>query len=180
MIEADKRKAVFLLHQEGMGGREIARRLNVSRNTVDTIIKQGGVMPEVQRTRQVIEEQLLRRLYAECDGFAQRIHERLTEEEGLELKYSTLTRMLRELGISKPSKARCDRVPDEPGAEMQHDTTINTFERIIALNVTQGERTLPSVEIDEDFKKRDSYQQGRLTDPPDLSNYDDEPENNHE
>jgi len=111
MIEADKRKAVFLLHQEGMGGREIARRLNVSRNTVDTIIKQGGVMPEVQRTRQVIEEQLLKRLYAECDGFAQRIHERLTEEEGLELKYSTLTRMLRELGISKPSKARCDRVP---------------------------------------------------------------------
>ena len=126
MIEADKRKAVFLLHQEGMGGREIARRLNVSRNSVDTIIKQGGVMPEVERTRQVIDEELLRRLYAACDGFAQRVHEKLTEEEGIEVTYSTLTRILRELGISKPSKARCDRVPDEPGAEMQHDTTIYT------------------------------------------------------
>ena len=34
MIEPDKRKAIFLLHQEGMSIREIARRLGVSRNTV--------------------------------------------------------------------------------------------------------------------------------------------------
>jgi len=38
--------------------------------------------------------------------------------------YPTLTRMLRELGISKVQKARCDRVPDEPGLEMQHDTSV--------------------------------------------------------
>ena len=35
----------------------------------------------------------------------------------------TLTRMLRELGLSS-QPVRCDRVPDEPGAEMQHDTTV--------------------------------------------------------
>ena len=34
MIATDKRKAIFLLHQEGMEVREIARRLGVSRNTV--------------------------------------------------------------------------------------------------------------------------------------------------
>ena len=42
MIDADKRKAVFLLHQEGMGGREIARRLGLGRNTVRRIIALGG------------------------------------------------------------------------------------------------------------------------------------------
>lgn len=54
----------------------------------------------------------------------QRIHEKLVEEEGIQVGYSTLTRMLRELGLSRSHPARCDRVPDEPGAEMQHDTTI--------------------------------------------------------
>jgi hypothetical protein len=28
------------------------------------------------------------------------------------------------MGLSKPSKARCARVPDTPGVEMQHDTTV--------------------------------------------------------
>lgn len=54
----------------------------------------------------------------------QRIHEKLVEEEGIEIGYSTLTRILRELGLSRSQPARCDRVPDEPGAEMQHDTTV--------------------------------------------------------
>ena len=39
MIEADKRKAIFLLHQEGMSVRQIARRLGISRNTVRSIIE---------------------------------------------------------------------------------------------------------------------------------------------
>ena len=45
MITTDKRKAIFLLHQEGMAEREIARKLGVSRNTVRTIIRQGGERP---------------------------------------------------------------------------------------------------------------------------------------
>jgi orotate phosphoribosyltransferase-like protein len=45
MIEADKRKAIFLLHQEGMPLREIARRLHVSRNTVAVVIAQEANCP---------------------------------------------------------------------------------------------------------------------------------------
>src|SRR5436853_1983332 len=37
--------------------------------------------------------------------------------------YSTLTRMLRQLARNRSEKSRCDRVPDQPGAEMQHDTS---------------------------------------------------------
>lgn len=125
MIEADKRKAIFLLHQEGMSAREIARRLAISRNTVGVIIEQGGQMPPTVRApKQPIDPELLRSLYEQCDGWIQRMHEKLAEEQGIQVKYSTLTWMLRQLSISKSQATRCSQVPDEPGAEMQHDTTV--------------------------------------------------------
>ena len=112
MIEADKRKAIFLLHEEGMPLRQIARRLHVSRNTVAVVIAQGGQLPKLVRSpKQKIDAQLLQRLYEQCGGWIQRMHEKLAEEEGIEVKYSTLTRMLRQLGISK-SQAK----PLWPGA----------------------------------------------------------------
>jgi transposase len=124
MIEADKRKAAFLLHQEGMSINELARRLQLSRNTVCTILKQKGEMPVLTRPRKVrLEGELLERLYGECEGRAQRVYEKLSEEEGIPIPYSTLTRRLRELGLSQKPSTRCHRVPDEPGAEMQHDTS---------------------------------------------------------
>src|SRR6266516_3773451 len=90
MIEADKRKAVFLLHQEGMSIEEIVRRFQLSRNTVRTILKQKGEMPVQLRKRKVrIETELLERLYRECNGWAQRVNEKLVEEEGIQIPYST-------------------------------------------------------------------------------------------
>ena len=70
MIEADKRKAVFLLHQEGMPLREIARRLHLSRNTVGVIIAQGGQL-RVERFDALIvwwatERALTVRLWGAC------------------------------------------------------------------------------------------------------------------
>lgn len=124
MIEADRRKAMFLLHQEGMSLHEIARRFNVSRNTVRAVIQNQGETPVAPRRDKIrIETDLLERLYQDCDGWIQRMHEKLVEEEGIQVKYSTLTRLLRSLGIGKPHETRCDRVPDRPGAEMQHDTS---------------------------------------------------------
>ncbi len=124
MIEADKRKAIFLLHEEGMSLREIARRLKLSRNTVRAAVAQEGEMPRsTRKDKRQIDEELLRTLHEQCEGRVQRMHEKLTEEEGIAVSYSTLTRMLRELGITKAPKSRCHRVPDEPGVEMQHDTS---------------------------------------------------------
>ena len=129
MIATDKRKAIFLLHQEGMPASEIARKLGVSRNTVRDIIRQGGVRPPRVRTdKKRLDEELLRRLYHQCQGRVVRVHEKLVEEEGVAVCYPTLTQMLRELGISTPQKVRCERVPDEPGLEMQHDTTVYQVE----------------------------------------------------
>jgi len=122
MIELEKRKAIFLLHQEGMPSREISRRLGLGRNTVRRIIAQEGRVPARSFTP-AIDPELLRRLHQECHGYVQRVWEKLQEEHGLKIKYSTLTRWLRLLGISLPAGARCDRVPYQPGAEMQHDTS---------------------------------------------------------
>lgn len=125
MIAADKRKAVFLLHQEGMSMREISRRIGISRNAARTVIALGGAMPPAPHREKVpVDPELLRQLYEQCDGWIQRMHEILVEENGVAITYPTLTRRLRELGISTPEKDRCERVPDTPGAEMQHDTSV--------------------------------------------------------
>jgi transposase len=103
---------------------EIARRFRASRNTVRAVLRNKGEMPlSTRRDKIRIDTDLLERLYQECEGYVQRMHEKLVEEEGVRVEYSTLTRLLRELDIGTPRKTRCDRVPDEPGAEFQHDTS---------------------------------------------------------
>ncbi len=128
MIDADKRSAVLALHGEGMGVRDISRCLRMARNTVRRIIRSQGRMPTTGcGARVLLDPQRLRSLYKECEGRARRVHEKLVEEEGVAVTYPTLTRRLRELEISAPTRSRCDQVPDEPGAEMQHDTTVYTI-----------------------------------------------------
>jgi len=97
MIGPDKRKAIYCLHEEGMGVREISRHLGVSRNTVRGIIALKGSLPDLPRKDKIeIDPELLRRLYNECKGRVQRIHEKLIEQEGEKTGYSRLTRMIRE------------------------------------------------------------------------------------
>lgn len=124
MIDPEKRNAVYQMHLAGMHLREISRQMHLSRTTVQEIVRQQGVVPQTVRKDKIrIEPDLLRRLYHDCDGWAKRIHEKLLEEEGICVSYSTLTRLLRQLELGKSPKARCAHVPDEPGAEMQHDTS---------------------------------------------------------
>ena len=124
MIESELRKAVAALAKRGMSAREISLRLKISRNTVAAIIAQDGRVQRAERKDKIpLDPELLARLYAECGGYVQRVHEKLLEEERIEVEYSTLTRRLRELEISTPPSRRCARVSDEPGAEMQHDTS---------------------------------------------------------
>jgi len=123
MIDVNKRKSIFCLYNEGMGIREISRRLRVSTNTVSKIINQKGEpLTTIRRDKINVDPELLRSLYTKCDGYVQRIHEILADE-GILIGYSTLTRNIRELDLGQPKNGRCDQVPDEPGAEMQHDTS---------------------------------------------------------
>jgi hypothetical protein len=51
-----------------------------------------------------------------------------------------------------------------------------TVRRIAWLCISQQRDVLPEAELDEDFQQRPAYQEGCLTDQPDLSIYDQLPE----
>ena len=124
MINPDKRKAIALLHDEGVSIRAISRQLSIRRKTIREIINQKGAIPQrIRKDKKEIDEELLRRLYTECNGYIQRIHEKLTEEEHISIGYSTLTKLLRDLEIGQTKNQRCSQIEEEPGVEMQHDTS---------------------------------------------------------
>jgi len=129
MLPPEKRAAIYNLHNEGMSIRELSRRLNVNRKTVKRIIAQRGIMPSRSRKDKVeLDVELLRNLYKECNGYVKRVHEILSEEKGIHVAYSTVSEKIRELGLGTVTKRRCAREPDEPGVEMQHDTSEYTVD----------------------------------------------------
>ncbi len=138
MISQDKRAAIYRIHEEGMEARKIARSLRVNRGTVNEIIKQKGVIPASRRKDKIeLDPDLLVKLYTDCDGWIQRMHEKLTEEEGIEIGYSTLTLRIRELDLGASKNQRSGQVPDTPGEEMQQDTS--------PYRVKLGDRFVPVV-----------------------------------
>lgn len=129
MIDPEKHKAILLLHQEGMSIKEIARRLHANRNTVRSLVRVSGSAPPIVRKDKIhIDAEVIGKLYIECNGWIERIHEKLVEEKKITIGYSTLTRLIRELGLGHEKNQRCWRVADQPGAEMQHDTSLYTLE----------------------------------------------------
>jgi hypothetical protein len=57
---------------------------------------------------------------------------------------------------------------------------MDTIERIALLHLSQGLDLLPLAEVDESFRDRPAYQDGALTEAPDLSVYEDEDEEDEE
>jgi hypothetical protein len=56
-------------------------------------------------------------------------------------------------------------------------TDMATIERIAALQITEAVE-MPAPDVDEDFRRREAYLQGRLTDPPELGKYDESTQDN--
>jgi transposase len=123
MINADKRQAARTLFGEGRSKKEISRLLNISPKSVRRLLKNNGTPQPPRQDKIAVNEELLRRTYVACNGFRQRIYEVLTEEHGLTIGYSTLTRILRDSGIGRRHQHRYAHVEEVPGAEMQHDTS---------------------------------------------------------
>ena len=63
-------------------------------------------------------------------------------------------------------------------AQQYQITRLDVLERIAQLLLTQGLGQPLTPEIDQTFEQRDTYQAGALTDPPDLSAYQDPPPEN--
>jgi len=122
MIDVDLRRSIVALQNNGMGIREISRRLGIARNTVKAILVDGGKINfDPRRDSILVDEQTLTKLYNDCNGWKERVWEKLTEEHGVKVGYSTLTRKIRAMGLGE--KPRSAKVPDVAGGEMQHDTS---------------------------------------------------------
>ena len=121
------KQTVQQLHEAGKGIREISRILNMSRNTVRSILKKvNQTVPDNTRCRAVEEAALIERirpLIHSCRGNLVRVHEILTEEHQQECAYSTLTRLVRKYQLRNGPSKRFGEYLFEPGHEMQHDTS---------------------------------------------------------
>jgi transposase len=113
---------VRTLAAQGKSRREIAKGLNLSRNTVGRILDEpdraasdGPSCPEETLVR-------LKAAFARALGNLVRVRE-LLAEDGVEVPYSTLTRWARDAGLRSPLPRRSGEYDFVPGQEMQHDTS---------------------------------------------------------
>jgi len=124
MIAKDIQAAIIVMAGNGRKKKEIARELGVSINTVRKVLHDGMRHSNSQRKdKKEIDLDLLAETYNDCAGYIQRTYEKLTEEQGLNIGYSTLSRLLRENNISNKPDKQSEQFPDVPGEEMQHDTS---------------------------------------------------------
>lgn len=130
MLNLEQRETIIVLRKSGESYRSIARKLGIDRKTVASVFAEETEKPETadkpQKQATQLEEHLIRELHAECNGYVQRIHEKLQDEHNIIVPYSTLTQRCRELGLSKrvtKNKKRFHHVEMGPGEEMQHDTS---------------------------------------------------------
>jgi hypothetical protein len=123
-IAENTKQAVRTLFEQGKGKKEIARLLNIAPKTVRRILASDAIKTTPRSDKRIIDVELLRNLYSRCEGYVERVHEILSEEHGIDIGYSTLTRLIRNSGIGRKAEKRCYHLGDVPGEEMQQDTTL--------------------------------------------------------
>lgn len=124
MLPEELRQAIRVLKDQGRPRREISRTLNVSRNTVRRVLREGErpAAAAADPALQAVVE-LLPTLYRDCKGNAVRIAEVLKDQHETDIAYSTLTRLIREHTELRTPKKRSGTYTFGPGEEMQHDTS---------------------------------------------------------
>ena len=117
--------AALTMYRQGVARKAIARQLHLDVKTVRAIVRRESLHeePKERSDRVVIDQALLEQIYQDCRGYVQRMHEILSEEHGIDIGYSTLTRLVRAQELGAAPKKRACHVPDVPGEEMQHDTS---------------------------------------------------------
>ncbi len=104
MISEDKRQTVISLHQAGCPIRQIGRLLNISRNAVRRIVRGQANSAVVKASRYQPIMPLVGQYFKFCKGNVVRIKEILHDQYGHDIPYSTLTRLVRELGLRDDKK----------------------------------------------------------------------------
>jgi transposase len=122
MIPEEIRKTIVALHARGTALRVIGRMFGISRNTVRDVVKRGDESQPDQSGSCEDHQPLIADEYRRCEGNVVRVQEEL-KGRGIEMAYSTLTRIVRDMGLREPRKKRAGAYTFAPGEEMQHDTS---------------------------------------------------------
>src|ERR1035437_2961767 len=129
MLSQAQRTTILELSAKGVSKREIAHVLQVSRQTVRTVLRSNSSnVPEIQRAEKAepYSEQILD-LLKSCKGNLVRVHEDLVAG-GAVLSYQALTGFCRRQGIGQTPIKAAGQYHFEPGVEMQHDTSPHSVE----------------------------------------------------
>src|SRR5205807_3197775 len=129
MLSQAQRTAILELSSKGVGKREIAQVMRLSRPTVRKVLRENSSnVPEIQRAEKAepYREQILE-LLTSCKGNLVRVHEELVAG-GAALSYPVLTGFCRRQGIGQTPVVPAGQYHFEPGVEMQHDTSPHTVE----------------------------------------------------
>lgn len=124
MLSQAQRATILELHAQGVGKREIARLLSVSRQSVRQVLKtNSSAMPTIERAEKAapFRQQILD-LLPRCKGNLVRVHEELVAA-GARFSYQALTSFCRREGIGQAPIVPAGRYEFAPGQEMQHDTS---------------------------------------------------------
>jgi transposase len=124
MLSQSQRATILELHAKGRNKRDIAKLLNLSRQSVRKVLQANSIaVPRIEREEKAApyRQQILELLHT-CKGNLVRVHEELVAD-GAALSYQALTAFCRRQGIGQESLAPTGRYHFEPGVEMQHDTS---------------------------------------------------------
>lgn len=124
MIDPITEALIRKLAQKGVGQRETAKKLKISRNTIRKILESETTRPAPQR-ESIHSNQLplIRSLFQECRGNVVRVQEELFARHEIEIPYQSLTWLVRIHQIRIPFAKRAGQYHFEPGEETQHDTS---------------------------------------------------------
>lgn len=118
MLSQAQRTTILELHRQGVGKREIARVLGVSRGAVRKVLRSNSsAVPELQRPEKAAPyRQQILELFPQCKGNLARVHEELVAG-GAELSYAALTAFCRRQGIGHQPPTPAGRYEFAPGSE---------------------------------------------------------------
>ena len=124
MLDQATRTTILDLRTRGLGVRQIARTLQISRGAVRTVLATGTPsVPPIDRAEKAepYRAEILE-LLARCKGNLVRVHEELLAQ-GATLSYPALTGFCRRHAIGQAPVRPAGRYEFGPGQEMQHDTS---------------------------------------------------------
>lgn len=124
MLSQSVRTAILELHGKGVGKRQIARTLKISRLAVRKVIRSASAeSPRLNREEKAEPHRTkILELLASCQGNLVRVHEELLAA-GAKLSYPALTAFCRRSGIGQKPAVPSGQYHFEPGEELQHDTS---------------------------------------------------------